>query len=397
MSTSVKSLQEDRSDVIDHLKRVADKKEQEAETVRAELKHLILEREEEQKGFKKAMDDAKEEYRSKLKKMMEEKLFQLSNDFHDAAEICIADTSRRVIRENIALNNELDSMMANYVKLQEELKETTKRDKELVLKSQIDSDDIKYLHRSNFMQKELLKKFRDKTELLVEKQRVAEQNLHALRCSIAEQKRENEFEKKLSGHRKNIIKVTLLSVKAVLSYCNNKAMQMEEKFAKSYKILLDLEKLLASSKDLKELKLVTSDETVASLAAMYRIGDLGFTPPSSEMTVSEQQIGVITDIRTAKQSLVEGAPEPRSASQQRFEEVSLGSEVEGEESAGGLWSVDFAASIEYSSIETSTVRGSDLEERASEIGSFVESEVTEEEESLETIEDREEVDEIDDD
>lgn len=148
------------------------------------------------------------------------------------------------------------------------------------------------------------------------RQRVAEQNLHALRCSIAEQKRENEFEKKLSGHRKNIIKVTLLSVrkqiieftiltitiyyhkpiikvKAVLSYCNNKAMQMEEKFAKSYKILLDLEKLLASSKDLKELKLVTSDETVASLAAMYRIGDLGFTPPSSEMTVSEQQIGVI--------------------------------------------------------------------------------------------------------
>lgn len=65
--------------------------------------------------------------KDRLKKEVENKLVQLSNEFRKSNEIRIASHVQRLVRENIALNNELDRMLVTHRRMDSEMQTILKR------------------------------------------------------------------------------------------------------------------------------------------------------------------------------------------------------------------------------------------------------------------------------
>ncbi|GLG99288.1 Uncharacterized protein GBIM_05775 [Gryllus bimaculatus] len=94
--------------------------------------------------------------KDKLKKEMEGKLLQLSSNFSDATEIRIAATTHHAIRENIAINNELDRIIATHNKLMAENEKIKNYDKELRQKFELVEEEKRILLRKNSVLLKLL-------------------------------------------------------------------------------------------------------------------------------------------------------------------------------------------------------------------------------------------------
>lgn len=95
--------------------------------LRDDMLQKFDEQEQSSKLFQKDHDRQIEEMEAKaivekdqLKKEVEAKLLQLSEDFTKSSEIRIAGYTRRLIRENIALNKEMDKMVATQIRMEED-------------------------------------------------------------------------------------------------------------------------------------------------------------------------------------------------------------------------------------------------------------------------------------
>ncbi|KAL5292293.1 C9orf117 family protein [Megaselia abdita] len=95
--------------------------------LRDDMLQKFDEQEQKYKSFQKEHDRQIEEMEAKaivekdqLKKEVEAKLLQLSEDFTKSSEIRIAGYTRRLIRENIALNKEMDKMVATQIRMEED-------------------------------------------------------------------------------------------------------------------------------------------------------------------------------------------------------------------------------------------------------------------------------------
>lgn len=249
--------------------------------------------------------------KDRMKKEVENKLLQLSNEFAKSNEIRISAHVQRLVRENIALNNELDRMMFSQRRLQQENKTILERDANRQNATAVVRTENSDLILRNDIQLELIKQLTLKYEqiqfqkgdlLAVQKAQITKQKI----CKDAEK------EMKESRHKLRLLEQYVHSVHVE---CQNHSMQVKQQAAELQRlqdILIKLKLTVKSaargekdSKDdpkfraaqrkhlLDELveilvtvetippNTVSSFETVGSAQELYRLGDLGISPPYS--------------------------------------------------------------------------------------------------------------------
>lgn len=272
--------------------------------------------EEQEKRHKREMCEIERKFilsKDQLKKDMSSKLLQLSTEFHDATELRIAATTHRVIRENIAVNNELDVLLNNQQRLYGENTNLKTRDgmlrnhNELLLKEnkialakvrvQIKlierlTDDHQYmvnqLNKYKFFENEVIAS-RNKIQELNDKikhseftKRILEQNLHHVRCDRTLIKTEFLY---LEQENNRLLELMLEAVSAIKESLTVRTQsEMALKIGKRENLLNYLLLLLNKAKE-KKMK-VPSLDSVSLFEATYAKGDLGFVPKPVELRSS---------------------------------------------------------------------------------------------------------------
>ncbi|KAK9888585.1 hypothetical protein WA026_000824 [Henosepilachna vigintioctopunctata] len=250
--------------------------------------------------------------KDKLKKEMEAKLLQLSTEFQDATEIRIAATTHRVIRENIAINNELDEMLNVHKRLYSENEEMRQRDKSLrqqaqlhcieknkaLSKSRVQSSIIDQLTNEHESMKGKLTNYKNiesemhnaredlhKTLLKLQntenKVRILEQNLHSARCTIKCLQTESGYYQAEAVRLEEVILEAVGSIKETTKIQKSQRITDNATLAmKRENLLTHLFKLMITAKDAKIQK--PSLSSIGSTESIYKKGDLGFVPPETK-------------------------------------------------------------------------------------------------------------------
>ncbi|XP_068991095.1 cilia- and flagella-associated protein 157 [Neodiprion pinetum] len=221
LKQEVRQLEEDRADVVAHLELVLRQKVEEANELSERLAALEELRKEEQAAFKKREAALELEYRNmentlsaevklaagklnaledwrtaridllrkfeiqeeqmteqeerhkrllyeaekeliinkaRMKTEMEERLMELAQNFRDATNIRIADATHRAIRENIALNKELDAMLQVCKDLDWKTKECKEKNRTLKLQASLYENEAKMALNKTLKQNRTIEK-----------------------------------------------------------------------------------------------------------------------------------------------------------------------------------------------------------------------------------------------
>lgn len=369
LQSDMSKLDEDRNDIIIYLKRMLQERSDEIAELQERLRALQETRQEETEQFKSKIVDLENEYRQmheqltseikllegklnsleefriqrddlmkkfeeqeikiedqekkhknelyeierkfiigkdKLKKDMEVRLLQLSSEFQEATEIRIAATTHRVIRENIAINNELDSVIVTQQRLQTENSAMRERDRKYRQEAQLFEAErnkalarvrvqLNLINRLTIEHQEMSQKVseceiteqtlhRTKEELKSTKQtntclnhkiRVLEQNVHGLKC------RETTLQTELNNSELENERLSTILAQSVL--CIQEVLELQTrisdealKASKRENLLTHLFALLSEAE--KKRGRTPSLDTIGSLSATYVRGDLGFVP-----------------------------------------------------------------------------------------------------------------------
>lgn len=250
--------------------------------------------------------------KDKLKKEMETRLLQLSTEFQDATNLRIAATTHRVIRENIAINNELDVILETHHRLQIENEKLIAKDKVQRMETELhEAEKNKALSQSQ-VQRKIIERLTNEHKLLDQKLekykgmelevikharrlkesemtitnlkhkiRILEQNLHASRCDRTTIKTELNYQKEECDRLTDILVEAVMSIEATLKLKDVLEEDEAENLARRETFLNNLLALLSKVHDQK-LRL-SSMESICSTSAMYMKGDLGFVPKPVEL------------------------------------------------------------------------------------------------------------------
>lgn len=380
---AVRQLEEDRADVVAHLELVLRQKAEEANELSERLAALEELRKEEQIAFKKREAALELEYRNmentltaevklaagklnaledwrtariellrkfeiqeermteqeerhkrllyeaekeliidkaRMKKEMEERLMELAQNFRDATNIRIADATHRAIRENIALNKELDAMLQVCRDLDAKSKQYKERHRTLKLQASLYENEAKMALNKTLKQNRTIEKlakehfkmtlecgklqraeakvcrieqlsqeYKDKCENVENKVRILEQH--------TQQAKDNEARvmKELSTNCQEIERLSKILREA--RRCVAEALKIEAG-ASDENICTACypnvkERLLCSLLEILGKEQATSEEESRSVLqesqieqSRYRLGDLGLVP--SRQTIKEE-------------------------------------------------------------------------------------------------------------
>lgn len=244
-----------------------------------------------------------------LKNDVENKLLELSSEFTKASEVRISAHVQRLVRENIALNNELDRIMFTHRRLQNEMKTLKERDKQRNDATATYSSENKQLIKTCDTQIEIIKRlttecekmkltnqvlmdaarmkdsaeqralkavkeleeFKGKTHLL-------EQHVHAIRTECAKHKIIVQEQIDESERLASVLKKIKYTVKSACRGQNNPDDDPRFREAQRKNLLSELLGIFLTVDEPLQKK---SFETIESINDMYNKGDLGMTPTKS--------------------------------------------------------------------------------------------------------------------
>ncbi|KAI8421982.1 hypothetical protein MSG28_009888 [Choristoneura fumiferana] len=299
--------------------------------------------------YKRIIYDAEKKFvigKDKLKKEMEGRLLQLAQDFQDATELRIAASTHRVIRENIAINNELDSILTTQAKLADQNERYKESERAAKVAMELAEEERDKAINKNVVQLKVIDQLTTalqnikKERALFEKRnydldvlqskiqhltkensnltlqvRILEQNLHG---KLNDQNRVLVEASKIEKERtklKNILKEAATAIQA--------ALKLDQwAITDKTRTVMDRQTLLSRLLDIvtqyKDTLRAESMDTLASLGKVYEEGDLGFVPkpPQKRSTAS------VAKSTASRESL---RAEKRSVSSVSLSSSSLGS------------------------------------------------------------------------
>ncbi|XP_037875511.1 cilia- and flagella-associated protein 157 [Bombyx mori] len=351
--------------------------------------------------YKRIIYDAEKKFiigKDKLKKEMEARLLQLAQDFQDATELRIAASTHRVIRENIAINNELDSILSTQAKLAEQNEKYKESEKSARVAMELAEEERDKAINKNVVQLKVidqlttafqeikkekalyekrnfdLETLQSKIQILTKENddlslqvRILEQNLHARMSDQNKSAVEASKTAKEGIKLKKILKEAASAINAALKL---------DKWASTdpTRNVMDRQVLLSSLLDIvtqfREVERADSTDTLASVTKVYEEGDLGFIPKaaskksaisqvassfskdslklekksSSFLSLSSSSLGSIKTIPSMK--LVEPTSEPQIAAKE-----SVASFVTSTKSTESMTSVEEEEETEATDIE----------------------------------------------
>uniref|UniRef100_A0A182YHM6 Uncharacterized protein n=1 Tax=Anopheles stephensi TaxID=30069 RepID=A0A182YHM6_ANOST len=130
--------------------------------------------------------------KDRLRKDVENKLLQLSTEFTKSSEIRVAAHTQRLVRENIALNNEMDRMIYTQERMQKQFTELRKQNTELRNQAEIDLVEKQRLMQTCQERLETIKQLTDQFETVLQKNG----ELNAFRLRAEELETENKTTRK---------------------------------------------------------------------------------------------------------------------------------------------------------------------------------------------------------
>ncbi|CAG4935189.1 unnamed protein product [Parnassius apollo] len=260
---------------------------------------------------------------------MEARLLQLAQDFQDATELRIAASTHRVIRENIAINNELDNILSTQSKLAEQNDKYKESERSARIKMELAEEERdKAINKSIVQQKvidQLTLAFQNinKEKALFEKRnydfealqakvqkltkenenlslqvRILEQNLHAKLTDQNKSVVESSKISKENAKLKQILKEAATAVLAALKLDQWSTVDPTRDVVDRQVLLSRLLMIITQYRDIQQ---AGSMETLASFEKIYEGGDLGFIPKPS----SKKSIGSTVILASSKDSFHE--------------------------------------------------------------------------------------------
>ncbi|RZF42836.1 hypothetical protein LSTR_LSTR003660 [Laodelphax striatellus] len=168
--------------------------------------------EEQEKRHKQTLYEVERKFiiaKDELKKDMESKLLQLSLDFQNATQMRIAATTQRVIRENVAVNNELASLMESWRKLTDEVTVLKDKDKLMRLEIELQQEEKLQILKKNKIQEKVIQKMTHQYEDLEskhEKMMEFQERCETLEAQLQETQLSMEKEKEKSDKTAEMLK-----------------------------------------------------------------------------------------------------------------------------------------------------------------------------------------------
>lgn len=255
--------------------------------------------------------------KDKLKKEMETRLLQLAQDFQDATEIRIAASTHRVIRENIAISNELDNILSAQQKISDQNEMFKENIRAAIIAKEVAEKERDAAINKSVIQLKVIDQFTTAFENIKKEKGECDKKNHdfeALQAKVENLTKENDnltlqvrileqkLHAKLSGQNKEIVDASKIGKERdkLLKILLNAAFAIEaalklEKWAytnperKTEDRQLFLTNLLQIVTQFRETQKAESLATIASFSDIYNRGDLGFVPkPETKQNASWQ-------------------------------------------------------------------------------------------------------------